>query len=65
MLEVECEKCKRRFFVKGWTTPDSWSEPGEVVTELECEDELCECLQSGEGFTVVDESHATFDDDVI
>ena len=65
MLEVECEKCKRRFNVKGYTTPDGFYEPGEVVTELECADELCQCLQDGEAFTVVDESYDTFDDDVI
>jgi hypothetical protein len=65
MLQVECEKCKQRFWVKGHTTPDGFYEPGEVVTELECVDELCQCLQDGEEFTVVDESHETFDDDVI
>lgn len=47
------------------TTLDGFYEPGEVVTELECVDELCQCLQDGDEFTVVDESHETFDDDVI
>jgi hypothetical protein len=65
MLEVECEKCKRHFSVEGHTTADSYTEPGEVVTELACDDELCQCLQDGGEFTVVDESHRTFDDDVI
>jgi hypothetical protein len=51
--------------VEGYTTPDGFWEPGEVVTELECEDELCQCLQDGEAFTVVDESHPVFDDDVM
>lgn len=64
-LEIECEKCKQRFWVKGHTTPDSYFDPGEVVTELECDDELCECLKEGESFTVVDESTEVFDDDVI
>lgn len=65
MLKVECEKCKQKFWVKGHTTPDSWEEPGEVVTDLESKNDLCQCLQDGEGFTVVDEEHETFDDDVI
>jgi hypothetical protein len=66
MLQVECDQCKRRFWVKGHTTPDSWDEPGEVVTELEVSDEpLCACLMEGGSFAVVDESHPSFDDDVI
>lgn len=65
MLEVECDKCKRRFHVEGYTTPDGFWEPGEVVTELECDDELCQCLQDGASFAVTDEEHPTFDDDVI
>ncbi len=65
MLEIECESCKKRFFVKGHTTPDTWTEPGEVVTDLECYDELCQCLQDGESYVVVGEDRETFDDDVI
>jgi len=55
MLQVECEKCKEKFWVAGYTAPDSWINPGEVVTELECLSTLCPCLQDGEAFTVVDE----------
>lgn len=65
MLEVECDKCKQRFWVKGHTTADSYTDPGEVVTELESNDPLCSHLDDGDSFTVVDEYHATFDDDVI
>lgn len=65
MLEVECETCKQRFWVKGYTTADSHMEPGEVVTELECNDPLCEHLEAGGSFAVVNEEHATFYDDVI
>lgn len=65
MLQVQCEKCQKQFWVKGYTTPDGWTDPGEVVTELECQDELCQCLQDGEAFSVVDEEYETFDDDVI
>lgn len=65
MLYIECEKCKKRFWVKGYTTPDSWSEPGEVVTDLESDDDLCECLNDGEAFSVIEESLETFDDDVL
>ena len=64
-LEIECETCKAHFNVKGHTTPDGLYDSGEVVTELECADELCKCLMDGGQFTVVDESHASFDDDVI
>lgn len=40
-------------------------EPGEIVTELECVDELCVCLQDGGAYTVLDEEITRFDDDVI
>lgn len=65
MLEIQCDQCRTRFIVKGYTTPDAWMEPGEVVTDLESDDELCSCLQAGSSFTVVGESQATFDDDVL
>jgi len=68
MLTIQCDKCKQTFNVDGYTTPDTWDEPGEVITELELIDEtesLCDCLIDGETFTVLDESHETFDDDVI
>lgn len=65
MLQVECEKCMNRFWVKGYTTPDGMTDPGEVVTELESHDELCQCLNDGGAFAVVDEEHESFDDDVI
>lgn len=65
MLQIECEVCKRRFWVEGHTTPDIWTGPGEVVTELISEDELCPCLNDGGSFEVVDESHQQFDDDVL
>lgn len=64
MLQVECEKCKQRFWVKGYTTPDTWEEPGEVCTDLESDDDLCEHLDNGEAFTVVDDSHREFPDDM-
>lgn len=65
MLYIECDKCKKRFWVEGYTTPDSWTEPGEVVTDLETDEDLCECLNDGETFNVIEESLETFDDDVI
>lgn len=68
MLEIVCENCGTHYFVKGYTTADSWTEPGEVVTDLELTDDtedLCDCLKGGESFWVVDEEHAVFDDDVI
>ena len=68
MLEITCDNCAKKLWVKGYTTPDGWSEPGEVVTDLELvdeEDELCTCLQEGEGFWVSDESYESFPDDVI
>ncbi len=65
MLEVECDACHKRFFVKGHTTPDGFFDPGEVVTALESDDELCECLNNGNSYSVVDESHESFPDDVI
>lgn len=68
MLQIACEECGRRFWVDGYTTPDSFTEPGEVVTDLEPVDEddaLCLCLQDGSEFSVVAEEHPTFDDDVI
>jgi hypothetical protein len=65
MLQVQCDKCQKQFWVKGYTTSDSFSDPAEVVTELECQDELCQCLQDGEAFSVVDEEYESFDDDVI
>jgi len=65
MLEVECETCKKRFFVKGHTTPDSWEEPGEICTDLESDDELCEHLNDGGEFSVVDETHRAFPDDIV
>ena len=64
MLLIECNKCKKQLWVKGYTTPDSFYESGEVITELECEDELCECLENGETFAVIKESHPTFPDDI-
>ncbi len=68
MLEVTCDKCGKVFFVKGHTTADSWTEPGEVVTDLKLLDEtetLCDCLMNGESFCVTDEEHEICDDDVI
>lgn len=65
MLLIECDTCEREFLVKGHTTPDSWTDPGEVVTDLECDTELCSCLMEGSSFTVVEETHDTFDDDVL
>lgn len=65
MLQIQCDKCQKQFLVKGHTTPDGWTDPGEVVTELECQDELCQCLQDGEAFSVVDEEYESFNDDVI
>lgn len=65
MLEIVCDNCGAHFVVKGYTTPDSWTEPGDVVTDLELNDdteELCGCLMKGESFWVVNEE---FDDDVI
>lgn len=65
MLQVQCVECQKQFWVKGHTTPDSFTDPGETVTELECNDELCKCLQDGGEFEVVDEEHETFDDDCL
>lgn len=65
MLQVECDTCKRKFWVHGHTTPDGWTDPGEIVTELKCEDELCQCLQAGDAYSVVDESYEMFGDEVI
>ena len=67
MLVIECGECHKQFVVKGYTTPDSFSEPGEVVTELEtCDDEeLCDCLKNGIEFNILDEDYEQFDDDVI
>lgn len=65
MLNVKCETCGQTFWVQGYITQDSYFEPGEVVTELECVDVLCDCLKSGEQYEVVDESVEYFDDDVI
>lgn len=67
-LEIVCDKCGKHFWVDGWTTPDSFEEPGEVVSELKPLDEeieLCECLNDGESFAVIDEEDPAFDDDVI
>lgn len=65
MLTIRCVKCRNQFHVVGHTTPDSYEEPGEVVTDLECIDKLCDCLMDGAEFDVIDEDHETFDDDVI
>lgn len=67
-LEIACEKCGEHFLVTGYTTPDSRTEPGEVITDLELldeTDELCGCLLEGESFWVVNEDHETFPDDVM
>ena len=64
-LEIQCNKCQQTFHVKGYTTPDSYYEPGEVVTDLESDDPLCECLNDGCEFTVLSEDAEYFDDDVI
>lgn len=67
-LEIVCDNCGKRFIVEGYTTSDSFTDPGEVITDLELvddTDELCHCLQSGESFWVTDEAHERFDDDVI
>jgi len=68
MLEISCENCGRKFWVEGYTTADSWAEPGEVITDLKLmdeTDELCSCLQKGEPFWVVNEEHEMFPDDVM
>lgn len=63
MLHIECENCGKRFWVEGYTTPDSWMEPGETVTELESDEELCECINEGGDWILLDEEHQTFGDD--
>jgi hypothetical protein len=65
MLQVQCDKCQKQFWVKGYTTSDYFTDTAEVVTELECQDEICQCLKDGEAFSVVDEEYESFDDDVI
>ena len=65
MLEIQCVKCGEKFNVVGYITPDTYSEPGEVVTELECDDPLCECLNDGGEFEVLSEGDTYLDDDVI
>lgn len=67
-LLVTCDNCGSSFWVEGFTTPDSWTEPGEVVTDLVLLDDtekLCDCLNDGESFGVEDEEHETFPDDVM
>lgn len=65
MLKIECEICKKRFWVDGYITPDTWYEPGETVTNLEgVDDEICDCLKDGCDFSIIDESYHIFDDDV-
>ncbi len=67
-LEICCDNCGQRFIVVGYTTADSFTEPGEVVTDLELlddDEQLCECLEQGGQFWVVNEDHETFPDDVI
>lgn len=51
--------------VNGHITPDSWEEPGEVCTDLDSDEALCEHLENGGEFTVVDETHRSFPDDII
>ena len=65
MLQIVCDACKCSFWVKGYTTPDTFDEPGEVVTELESDAKLCDCLENGGTFTIVNEEQQTFLDDVI
>jgi hypothetical protein len=65
MLTIRCHGCGAVFDVEGYTTPDTWFEPGEVVTELRCHTALCICLRNGENYEVLSESHQTFDDDVL
>lgn len=64
MLLIKCLTCEKEFWVKGYTTPNSWMESGEVVTDLECDDPLCNCLNDGDDFEVLDEEYETFPDDV-
>jgi hypothetical protein len=63
MLLIKCDTCERTFWVDGYTTPDGWMEPGEVVTELDSADELCNCLSDGASFSVLEEEHPTFGDE--
>lgn len=66
MLEIECHKCKQRFWVKGYMTPDAFYDPGEVVVHgSETFDECCECLRGGAEYDVTDEEIDRCDDDVI
>lgn len=64
-LEIQCNNCQRKFHVEGYTTPDSFYEPGEVVTELESMEPLCECLNDCGEYMVLSEDIQCFDDDVI
>lgn len=65
MIQVQCSTCQQTFWVEGYTTPSAWDDTGEVVTELESKDPICQCLQDGAEFAVIDEEHETFDDDCI
>jgi len=57
MLQIKCDDCGEDFIVDGFTTFDSNLELGEVITELQSSDPLCDCLVSGGGFSIVDEWH--------
>jgi len=56
-LKVRCCKCKGSLWVRGYSTPDTFHEPGEVVTELAPLNgaDLCQCLMDGEEYEIVDE----------
>lgn len=66
MILIECRICKEQFWVRGYTTGDSWDEPGEIVTELIPSDDsmpLCDCLNDGGEWELLDEEIPQHDDD--
>lgn len=65
MLLIQCDKCKEKFWIEGYTTPDTFEEPGEVViSDRETFEECCEHIQADtSAFTIIDEQDPTDDGD--
>ena len=64
MLQIECDTCKEKFWVKGYSTFDTFTEPGElVIDDKEDFSECCQHIKDGAAYEVVDSSHDDIYDD--